>query len=139
MKINGYEVKKGADLRGANLHGADLRGADLREANLQEANLQRADLQEVNLYKANLQGADLRWAKLLNSNISYANRIAQFSVQNKKRIGYAVDHDDTVMFKLGCFWGDTKETLEAVEKKYGKESRYYKTVEFYSTYFKEMK
>jgi len=44
MKINGYEIEAGADLRGANLSGAnlsvaDLRGADLRGADLRGANL----------------------------------------------------------------------------------------------------
>jgi hypothetical protein len=63
MKINGYEIKPGA-----NLVGADLRGADLRYANLDGANLVNA-----NLATADLRGADLRGANLRGANLGYAN------------------------------------------------------------------
>ena len=32
MKVNGYEIKPGADLYGADLRDANLEGADLRDA-----------------------------------------------------------------------------------------------------------
>ena len=52
MKVNGYEIMEGADLRQANLFKANLFKADLRRANLQGADLRRA-----NLYGADLYGA----------------------------------------------------------------------------------
>jgi uncharacterized protein YjbI with pentapeptide repeats len=54
MKMNGYEIKPGADLRGADLMDANLEGADLRGADLRGADLRRA-----NLNGAILNGADL--------------------------------------------------------------------------------
>jgi len=39
MKINGYEIRPGADLEGADLKGANLEGADLKGADLKGANV----------------------------------------------------------------------------------------------------
>jgi len=82
-RVNGYEIKPGADLRGANLCHADLRGANLRGANLRYANLRYADLccadlRDANLYcaylrAANLSGADLRGANLTGANLRDAD------------------------------------------------------------------
>ena len=81
-KVNGYEIKKGANLWGADLWSANLRDADLRGANLrcadlqcadlQRANLQRADLRGANLWGANLWSADLRRADLWGANIDFS-------------------------------------------------------------------
>ena len=49
MKINGYEIKPGADLEGADLEGADLMNADLWHANLRHANLYGAKLGGANV------------------------------------------------------------------------------------------
>ena len=69
MKVNGYEIKAGADLRDADLRGANLQDADLRGANLQDADLWRANLRGANLGGANLQDADLRGADLRSANL----------------------------------------------------------------------
>jgi len=34
MKVNGYKIKRGVDLRGADLRGVDLYGADLYGAKI---------------------------------------------------------------------------------------------------------
>ena len=83
MKINGYEIGPGANLRRANLrdanlheanlHEANLRGADLRRANLRDANLLGADLRDTNLRRADLRWADLRGADLIGADLSDAN------------------------------------------------------------------
>ena len=57
MKVKGYEIEQGANLRVANLrradlYGANLRGADLYGADLTEAKLYGADLHRANLYRA---------------------------------------------------------------------------------------
>ena len=44
MNVNGYEIKRFADLRNADLAGANLVGADLGRANLRNAVLAGADL-----------------------------------------------------------------------------------------------
>ena len=44
MKVNGYEIKKLANLQGANLQGANLQVANLQYADLQDADLQGANL-----------------------------------------------------------------------------------------------
>jgi Pentapeptide repeats (8 copies) len=76
--VNGYEIKRGVDLRYANLRGADLRGADLRDADLRYANLRGADLRGADLRDADLRGADLRdadlrYANLRGVDLRYAN------------------------------------------------------------------
>jgi len=78
MKINGYEIKREADLGGANLRRANLSGADLRRANLSGADLRWADLSDAilsgaDLRRANLSGADLRWANLSGADLRWAN------------------------------------------------------------------
>jgi len=61
-KVNGYELRPGADLYKANLAGADLKGANLYGANLRGADLWGASLRETNLYWADLEGTNLRGA-----------------------------------------------------------------------------
>lgn len=46
-------------------------------------------------------------------------------IGEEKRICFLVKHENTIMFQLGCFWGDAEEAKEAVAKKYGKDSYYY--------------
>jgi hypothetical protein len=69
MNVNGYEIKRGADLGRANLSGADLRDADLYGADLRDANLGRANLRDANLYGATLIDADLYGADLRSANL----------------------------------------------------------------------
>jgi hypothetical protein len=64
VKVNGYDVRPGANLRDADLRGADLRGANLKHADLLDADLQYADLRGADLRDADLRGADLRDARL---------------------------------------------------------------------------
>ena len=44
MKVNGYEIKPGANLRYAKLYGAKLEGANLDGANLYGADLKGANV-----------------------------------------------------------------------------------------------
>ena len=76
MRLNGYEIEPGADLRGAYLDGADLRGADLRRAYLDGAHLSRADLRRANLDGAHLSRADLRRADLSRAYLDGADLTA---------------------------------------------------------------
>ena len=69
MKIDGYEIKPGSNLREADLRGANLSEADLRGASLHGANLSEADLIDANLSDADLSGADLRQADLSGVNM----------------------------------------------------------------------
>jgi len=75
MKVNGHEIKLGADLRWADLREADLRWADLRwadlrEADLSEANLSGTCLSGTNLYGANLSGTCLDPANKANADVA---------------------------------------------------------------------
>ena len=140
---------RGANLQGANLRGANLQGAYLSEAYLSEANLSEANLEGAYLWRANLRGANLQGAYLSEAYLSEANlegaylwranlegaylegakNIFSFGpIGEEKRIGYAVKHENKIMFKLGCFWGDTQEAVEAVVKKYGPGSTYEKQI-----------
>ena len=78
MKVNGYEIKDGANLEGANLYGAYLYGANLEGAylygaNLEGANLYGAYLRGADLSGAYLRGADLEGAYLRGANLEGAN------------------------------------------------------------------
>lgn len=109
-----------ADLCGADLRRANFRKADLRKANLSWANLSGANFSEANFNGANLNRANLHKADFWGSK----NLIQWQSPQGKKRICYSVKHDTCVMHKLGCHWGDTEATVEAIRKKYGENSLY---------------
>ena len=125
----------GADLEGADLEGADLEGADLSRANLRRANLRYAYLEGADLRGADLWGADLESANLQSANLRYAylrgadlrgaDYILQWqSPQGFQRTCYSVKHDKCVMHKLGCFWGNTEQAVEAIREKYGNDSMY---------------
>lgn len=130
MKINGHEIKpyanlsgvdlSGADLSYADLSDADLRYADLRGAILTGADLTRANLSAAILINANLSGVDLHDTNLYNA----IGLLTWQSPQGLKCICYSVKHEKTVMHKLGCFWGDTEQAVEAIKEKYGENSLY---------------
>lgn len=121
---------QGADLCGANLERANLSGANLCGANLWGADLRRANLQAADLWCTDLWCADLRYAYLKGANLKGAylkgaNYILQWqSPQGFQRTCYSVKHDDCVMHKLGCFWGNTEQAIEAIREKYGNDSMY---------------
>jgi hypothetical protein len=73
MKINGYQIVPGANLRGANLFGANLRGANLGRADLRGAYLRDADLRGAYLGDADLRGANLFGAYLGRANLRGAH------------------------------------------------------------------
>ena len=112
-------LKEGADLRGADLSGADLIGADLRGANLNGAYLRGADL----------SGADLRGAK----------NIKAFQCGECNRISFAIKWESEVMFKIGCFWGNTEKAILKVKEKYGENSYYEKLIKLYTEMLEEGK
>ena len=105
-------LKEGADLSGAYLGGADLRGADLRGAYLSGADL---------------RGADLRGAKNIKS----------FQCGECNRISFAIKWESEVMFKIGCFWGNTEKAILKVKEKYGENSYYEKLIKLYTEMLEE--
>jgi uncharacterized protein YjbI with pentapeptide repeats len=132
--INGdeYNIEPNVNLRGADLSGADLSGADLSNANLWLANLSGADLLGADLSGADLSNADLSGADLSNANLWRAIGISIFQVSGASGRGnlplYAVEHNDRLMIKTGCFWGTLQEFKDAVIGKHGVNSRYMKVV-----------
>lgn len=79
--------------------------------------------------RADLSGADLRGANLGGANLGGANGIMSFGpVGSSGRIGYAVIFDGTIMFALGCHWGNLADTCAAIVKNYGAGSLYEKQV-----------
>jgi len=122
-----------ANLRKANLRRADLYGANLGATNFREADLYGADLYGANLREADLYGANLRRADLDGANLIGAKSIASFSTYiGVSRIGYAIKHEDCVMFQLGCFWGTSDEAIQEIREKYGKESHYEELIKLYT-------
>ena len=107
---------------GVNLEDANLRGADLEDANLEDANLRYADLRGANLEGANLEGADLRGAENIKS----------FQCGAWNRVSFAVKCESEIMFKIGCFWGNTEKAILKVKEKYGENSYYEKLIKLYT-------
>jgi hypothetical protein len=101
VKVNGYEIKPGANLRGANLRDANLSYANLRDANLSYANLRGADLRGASLGDAVLRGANLRYADLRDANLRGAKGLEQFCiVPDGEIIGYKNTTNGIVTLKI---------------------------------------
>jgi hypothetical protein len=103
IKVNGYAIKPGANLRGANLFGANLRGAyligaDLRGANLIGANLRGAYLIGADLRGADLIGANLREASLRGASLEAVRGKDIVTFQAGREFAYACDG----RIKIGC-------------------------------------
>jgi len=73
--------------------------------------------------------ADLREANLSGANLRGAKGIYSFGpIGETGRTGYAVRHDNKIMFALGCFWGNLDDACKAIRTKYGVNSLYEKQV-----------
>ena len=94
----------------------------LIEASLEVANLEGADLRGANLRGTSLRGADLRGAKNIKS----------FQCGAYNRVSFAIKWNDCIMFKIGCFWGNTREAIKKVSEKYGVNSDYEKLINLYT-------
>ena len=94
--------------------GADLRGADLR-------------------------GADLSGAYLRGADLSGAKNIKAFQCGEYNRISFAIKWESEVMFKIGCFWGNTEKAILKVKEKYGENSYYEKLIKLYTEMLEEGK
>lgn len=105
-------LKEGVYLNGAYLRDANLSGVDLRGAYLRGANLSGVDL----------SGADLSGAKDIKS----------FQCGECNRISFAIKWESGVMFKIGCFWGNTEKAILKVKEKYGENSYYEKLITLYT-------
>ena len=81
MKVNGYEIKKEADLRWANLEGADLTGANLEGANLTGANLEGADLENVHLWNCIGNMEEVKSLQLDRYCITYTSEVLQIGCE----------------------------------------------------------
>ena len=115
-------LKEGVNLRGANLRCANLRCANLRCADLRGANLRGANLEDTDLRDANLRGADLECAENIKS----------FQCGEYNRVSFAVKCESEIMFKIGCFWGNTEKAILKVKEKYGENSYYEKVIKLYT-------
>lgn len=129
----------GADLRCADLSGANLRGAYLGGANLEGANLGGADLRGAYLGDAYLSGANLEGAYLGGAYLGGAKFIKSFQCGEYNRISYAIKWGNEIMFKIGCFWGNTETAILKVKEKYGDNSDYEKLIKLYTKILKEEK
>ena len=122
-------LKKGANLINAELSDAELSGANLSGANLSGAYLINAELSGANLRGANLSGADLSGAKSIKS----------FQCGECNRVSFAVKWEIEIMFKIGCFWGNTEKAILKVKEKYGDNSYYEKLINLYTEMLRENK
>ena len=118
---------------------ANLRGADLRYANLYNIDLRCANLNSADLRCANLRGTNLRGTNLSGANLSGAKNIKAFQCGECNRISFAIKWESEVMFKIGCFWGNTEKAILKVKEKYGENSYYEKLIKLYTEMLEEGK
>jgi hypothetical protein len=71
-------------------------------------------------------------ADLRNASLGGAKKIKSFQCGDRNRVTYAVKHKNNVMFKIGCFWGNTEKAIKAAKEKYGNESHYEKLITIYT-------
>ena len=81
------------------------------------------------LIDANLEGANLEGAKNIKS----------FQCGECNRISFAIKWESEVMFKIGCFWGNTEKAILKVKEKYGENSYYEKLIKLYTEMLEEGK
>jgi hypothetical protein len=79
MKVKGYEIKPGANLKGACLEGADLRWTDLRWTDLRWTDLEGACLEG-----AIVTGTILEKKEVPENNTSLSQRVKKLEEENEK-------------------------------------------------------
>ena len=84
---------------------------------------------EGTLLDAPKEGADLSGAK----------NIKAFQCGECNRISFAIKWESEVMFKIGCFWGNTEKAILKVKEKYGENSYYEKLIKLYTEMLEEGK
>ena len=128
-----------ANFTGSCLFETDFRGAKLLRNDFSNAEMHQTNLQAVGLTKVNFMGANINKANLNGINTCQALNIASFQAGKRNRVCYAVKHEHTVMFKIGCFWGNTKQAIEKIRQDYGMNSTYEECIILYTKIMKEMK
>ena len=86
-----------------------------------------------------LRGVDLRGAYLIGADLSGAKNIKAFQCGECNRISFAIKWESEVMFKIGCFWGNTEKAILKVKEKYGENSYYEKLIKLYTEMLEEGK
>jgi surface protein len=107
ITVNGYKIKRKANLneallQEANLNDVNLNGASLIKAKLSKSMLRSADLRNADLYKADLRDADLRGAFLDNAILSYSN-LEGANLTGATLTGAKVDHTILDLNYTGVF------------------------------------
>ena len=112
-----------AYLAGAYLAGANLADAYLADANLAGANLARASLAGAYLARANLADAYLAGAYLADANLADAKGIKNVlsigPIGSRRDYLMALDTDDGLRIKAGCFTGTLAKFEAAVTATHG--------------------
>ena len=85
------------------------------------------------------EGADLEGADLEGANLRGAINIKSFQCGECNRISFAIKWESEVMFKIGCFWGNTEKAILKVKEKYGENSYYEKLIKLYTEMLEEGK
>ena len=105
--------------------------------NYEKETLVGANLEGANLSGANLSGANLSGANLIDANLEGAKYIKSFQCGDYNRVSYAIKWENEIMFKIGCFWGNTEIAILKVKEKYGDNSDYEKLIKLYTKILKE--
>ena len=109
------------------------------EGTLLDALKEGVDLSGADLRGVDLSGADLSGAYLIGADLSGAKNIKAFQCGECNRISFAIKWESEVMFKIGCFWGNTEKAILKVKEKYGENSYYEKLIKLYTEMLEEGK
>ncbi len=100
------------DLSNKNLSHAILTESAMSGARFDGSDLTGAVLYHVDASGANFTGTILNCTNLSGAHLFGCEGIVQFGpCPGIGRIGYAVDHSDRIMVRLGCWWGDLDSTI----------------------------
>ena len=94
---------------------------------------------EGTLLDALKEGVDLRGVDLRGAYLIGAKNIKAFQCGECNRISFAIKWESEVMFKIGCFWGNTEKAILKVKEKYGENSYYEKLIKLYTEMLEEGK
>ena len=138
-------IKNSINLRMAQLDNMDLSGVDFSSVDLTnatfintligKANFSNSILENVNFYKADISYAifdntNLENADFNNTNLTYTN-IYSFRGGEYNRLVFVYKYNNTVYAQIGCLNSTPEAAIEAIQKKYGKDTYYAKILQLY--------
>lgn len=112
------------DMRYSNLSDSQFRNCDMQGADLTGSFLTGVDFTGSNLWNVCINDADLANVRLFGATGIMSLYVPEMSTRGDYL--YAVQHDDGVMVKAGCWWGTLDDFVKRIDEVYPKKDRFTK-------------